>query len=263
MIPKVIHYCWFGQNSLPAEYKEYMQSWKKYCPDYEIVEWNEDNFDVTENMYCLEAYQAGKWAFVSDYARLKIIYDNGGVYLDTDVELLKDITPLIADGVGFIGFQNPIEATTGLGFAASSHNRCVKAMLDIYKNRHFLFIDGKKKTIPCPAANTVGLIGCGLRVGNPWCNGIQMLQGIRVYPESYFNPLNRDTQELKITPNTYMIHHYAATWLGENHDKKKKIKRLFPKKFLNKRTERIARRDIVLIMRELESGGKNTEKDRI
>lgn len=108
MIPKIIHYCWFGGNPLPEQYKKYMESWKKYCSDYEIVEWNESNFDVTQNQYCYEAYQASKWAFVSDYARLKIIYENGGIYLDTDVELIKDVTPLVADGVGFIGFQNPI-----------------------------------------------------------------------------------------------------------------------------------------------------------
>ena len=108
MIPKIIHYCWFGGNPLPEQYKKYMESWKEYCPDYEIVEWNENNFDVTKNQYCYEAYRASKWAFVSDYARLKIIYENGGIYLDTDVELIKDVTPLVADGVGFIGFQNPI-----------------------------------------------------------------------------------------------------------------------------------------------------------
>ena len=116
MIPKVIHYCWFGRNELPEKHKEYIATWKKYCPDYEIVEWNEDNFDVSCNQYCAEAYSAKKWAFVSDYARLKIIYDNGGIYFDTDVEVIKNMSPLVFNDIGFLGFQNSMEITTGLGF---------------------------------------------------------------------------------------------------------------------------------------------------
>ncbi len=94
MIPKIIHYCWFGGKPLPDEVKKYMETWKKYCPYYEITEWNESNFDVNQNQYCREAYEAGKWAFVSDYARLKILYDYGGIYMDTDMEVCKAIRPL-------------------------------------------------------------------------------------------------------------------------------------------------------------------------
>lgn len=256
MIPRKIHYCWFGENPLPEQYNKYMQSWKKYCPDYEIVEWNETNFDVTQNQYCHEAYLASKWAFVSDYARLKIIYENGGIYLDTDVELVKDITPLVTDGVGFIGFQNPIEATTGLGFAAAPHNAVVKAMLDIYENRSFVRPDGTYNVIPCPAANTVGLIHCGLKVGKPWCNQVQVLENMRVYPEEYFNPLDNDTQKLSITENTYMIHQYAATWLGNSHNVKKKIKMLFPTVILKGHTQRIARNHLKTVEEEF----RRTEK---
>ena len=131
MIPKIIHYCWFGGNSLPLNYQSYMESWKKNLPDYEIKCWNEDNFDVTQNLYCKEAYEHKKWAFVSDYARLKVIYDYGGIYLDTDVEVVKDLITLITNGVGYIGFQNSEEVNTGLGFAAAPHNLCIKSMLDI------------------------------------------------------------------------------------------------------------------------------------
>ena len=94
MIPKMIHYCWFGGNPLPDEVKKYMETWKKYCPDYEIKEWNERNFDVNQNQYCSEAYEAKKWAFVSDYARLKILYEHGGIYMDTDVEVCKPLDHL-------------------------------------------------------------------------------------------------------------------------------------------------------------------------
>lgn len=251
MIPKIIHYCWFGGNPLPEQYKKYMESWKEYCPDYEIVEWNENNFDVTKNQYCYEAYQASKWAFVSDYARLKIIYENGGIYLDTDVELIKDVTPLVADGVGFIGFQNPIEANTGLGFAAAPHNPVVKAMLDIYENRSFVNADGTYNDIPCPAANTIGLIRCGLKVGKPWCNQVQHLQGMCVYPEEYFNPLDNDTQKLNINEHTYSIHQYAATWLGKDYSIRKKIKQLLPNAFLRWRTEKVAQKHLRKIENEI------------
>ena len=253
MIQKKIHYCWFGENPLPELYKKYMQSWKKYCPEYEIIQWDETNFDVTQNQYCLEAYRAKKWAFVSDYARLKIIYENGGVYLDTDVELLKDITPLISNGIGFIGFQNPIEVNTGLGFAAPPHNEVVKAMLCIYEKRHFVLSDGTYKTIPCPVANTLGLINCGLKVNQPWYTRIQMLNGIKVYPEEYFNPLNNDTQKLNITPNTYMVHHYAATWVDNNQKLRKTIKRFIPAFILLKHTKNVARRNMQLLKDEIEN----------
>ena len=236
MIPKIIHYCWFGGNPMPEQYKKCMQSWKKYCPDYEIVEWNESNFDIAQNQYCSEAYAAKRWAFVSDYARLKIIYENGGIYLDTDVELVKDITPLVTDGVGF---------------AAAPHNAVVKEMLDIYENRYFVRSDGTYNAIPCPAANTVGLIRCGLKVGKPWCTRIQDLQGIRVYPEEYFNPLDNDTQKLKLTENTYSIHQYAATWLGENYNIRRKVKQMFPATILRWRTEMIAKKHVKKIEDEI------------
>lgn len=254
MIPKTIHYCWFGETPLPEQYRKYMESWQRYCPDYKIIEWNESNFDTTRNRYCQEAYSAQKWAFVSDYARLKIIYECGGVYLDTDVELVKDITPLVVDGIGFIGFQNPIEATTGLGFAAAPHNEVVKAMLDIYENRTFVLSDGTYNLIPCPAANTTGLISCGLKIDYPWCNRIQTLQGIAVYPEEYFNPLNYDTQKLNVTSNTYMIHHYSATWINNNRKIRKIAKQFLPSFLLQSHTKRVSKRDLQLIKEELLKG---------
>lgn len=105
MIPKIIHYCWFGGKPLPDEVKKYMETWKKYCPYYEITEWNESNFDVNQNQYCREAYEAGKWAFVSDYARLKILYDYGGIYMDTDMEVCKPLDRL-ASYAFWSGFES-------------------------------------------------------------------------------------------------------------------------------------------------------------
>ncbi len=94
MIPKKIHYCWFGGKEKPEDVKRYIASWKKYCPDYEIKEWNESNFDIHENDYCREAYEAKKWAFLTDYVRLKALYEEGGFYMDTDVEVVKSLDPL-------------------------------------------------------------------------------------------------------------------------------------------------------------------------
>lgn len=250
MIPKVINYCWFGGNKLPDEFQKYMASWRKYCPEYEIKKWDENNFDVYANQYCREAYKAQKWAFVSDYARLWIIYNYGGVYLDTDVEVLKPLDSLVSAGVGFIGFQNTEEVTTGLGFAAAPGNSVVKAMLDIYETRKFVLPDGNLNLVPCPAANTVALLDCGLKTGRQWSNTIQHLDGIDVFPVNYFNPLNRDTGELCISDNTFTVHRYAATWIGKS-DFKNIVKGFLPKWYLKRHTERIARRDIEKIRQEV------------
>lgn len=259
MIPKTIHYCWFGGNPLPEKYMQYMESWKTFCPEFEIKRWDESNFDVSMNSYCQETYEAKQWAFVSDYARLQIIYQNGGIYLDTDVELLKDLTPLIKDGIGFVGFQNPMEINTGLGFAAAPGNPCIKAMLDIYENRQFVLEDGSFNKIPCPAANTVGLLDQGLKIGKKWSKQIQHLKGLNVYPEEYFNPLNADTQKLTITSNTYTIHQYAATWFSSNAKQRQKLKKIIPDFLLNQRVIAISKRDIARVQQELQSGKHKKE----
>lgn len=254
MIPKVIHYCWFGYDQIPEKYIQYMKSWEKYCPDYEIKKWDISNFDCFANQYCKEAYEAKQWAFVSDYARLYIIYHYGGIYLDTDVELLQSLTPLIEDGDGFIGFQNPMEVNTGLGFAAAPSNDCIKKMLDIYETRSFHLSDGSLNRIPCPAANTVGLMDKGLKIGKKYSKNIQQLEGIRVYPEEFFNPLNADTQKLSITNNTYTIHQYTASWLENGSKVKQKIKKIIPDYFLNRRVMRISERDIAKVKEEIRIG---------
>lgn len=251
MIPKVIHYCWFGHNPIPKEYYSYMQSWQEKCPDYKIQRWDESNFDVAQNLYCKQAYARKKWAFVSDYARLKIIYEHGGIYLDTDVEVVKDLSPLIASGNGFIGFQNSEEATTGLGFAAEAKNPCIKAMLDIYEKRKFILDDGSLNLTPCPAANTVGLMKVGLRIGKNSSKLLQYLDGLTVYPEEYFNPVNSDTKKLNLTANTYTIHWYSASWFDQSAKKKQFLKKLIPNFILSYRSNRIARNDIDKIRREV------------
>lgn len=228
MIPKVIHYCWFGKQKLPEEYKKYMESWKKFCPDFEIIEWNEDNFDVLSNVYCYEAYIEKKWAFVSDYARLKIIYENGGIYLDTDVELIKPLEPLMKGSKAWIGFQNEEQVATGLGFAAEPLNCCIEEMLKLYGDRHFKREDGSLDLTPCPVMNTVALKRYGLKTGKKNCDTVQHFQNIDVYPICTFNPMNSDTRKLKITKNTYSIHHYTASWINPRRKRVQKIKKIIP-----------------------------------
>ena len=243
MIPKTIHYCWFGQAPLPDEYIAYINSWKKMCPECEIIEWNESNFDINQNMYCREAYKQKKWAFVSDYARLKIIYDHGGIYLDTDVEVIKSLDALIKDGNGFIGFQNEEEVNTGLGFAAPKGNACVKKMLEMYSRRHFVSKSGEFDLTPCPVSNTVALKELGLKTGKA-CYVKQRLNGITVYPPEFFNPISPETMKMTKTSRTYTIHHYSGSWTTS---KKRKLKFIFGKYFgslLEKRAIIISRIEI-------------------
>ena len=150
---------------------------------------------------------------------MKIIYEHGGIYLDTDVELLKPLFPMISKGIGFLGFQNEEEVNTGLGFAAPPYNSCVKEMMDLYRKRHFLKGNGEYDFTPCPVANTVALKRCGLYTGKKHCKGIQHLDALDVYPMTYFSPLNPDKMRLRISSETVAIHHYTASWYSVNQKK--------------------------------------------
>ena len=206
-IPKVIHYCWFGKGKMPKLAKKCIKSWKKYCPDYEIICHNEDNFDLSQNRYLNEAYKAGKWAFVSDYARLKIIYDNGGIYLDTDVELIKPIEDLVKLK-GFMGFDEKGIVATGLGFGAEKGNKIVYEFLKDYDDIPFVLPDGSYDLTPCPDRNTEALKRLGMDIKNK----SQTFMDITFLPDEYLCPMNYYTGKKTITENTYSIHHYSASW---------------------------------------------------
>lgn len=156
MIPKVIHYCWFGRNPKPELINKCIESWKKFCPDYEIKEWNEDNFDIHQCPYVEEAYECKKWAFVSDCARLKIIYDNGGIYLDTDVELLDSLDNILKYDF-FFAFEHEFRVNTGYGFGAKKMSPIVQEMLSFYLGKHFI-VDGKTDLTVCTISNTDALM---------------------------------------------------------------------------------------------------------
>ncbi|MFR1810092.1 MAG: glycosyltransferase family 32 protein [Terrisporobacter sp.] len=157
MIPKVIHYCWFGHNEKPELVKRCIESWKKYCPDYEIKEWNEDNFDINICKFTEEAYNKKKWAFVSDFVRLYILYNYGGVYLDTDVELKESINEWM-NNEGWLVFENENRINTGLGCASIKNNEIIKIMLEDYHDRSFLDINGNINMQVCTDINTEILI---------------------------------------------------------------------------------------------------------
>lgn len=210
MIPKTIHYCWFGGNPLPKLAIKCINSWKKYCPDFRIVEWNETNFDVNCCQYVKEAYCAKKWAFVSDYARFKILYEHGGIYLDTDVELLKPLKSLAERGA-FMGFENDSIKTVnpGLCLAAPAGLGIFEEIINGYHTRQFIYPD---KTI---SLTTVVDYTTDILKKHGLCNvsGIQSVAGVYIYPSEYFNPMNMDTGKLTITENTVSIHHFAASWV--------------------------------------------------
>ncbi len=220
-IPKIIHYCWFGNNEMPKLANKCIESWKKYCPDYEIICWNEENFDFSRNRYAREAYEAQKWAFVTDYVRLKVVYDYGGIYLDTDVELLKSIEPLL-EYKGFMGFEGSGLVGTGLGFGAEKGNEVIEALLKDYDNISFVLPDGSFDLTPCPDRNSNVLISLGMDLKKT----DQIFKDIRFLPEEYLSPMNYYTGKINITENTYSIHHYAASWTSAVSKRTVRVKRI-------------------------------------
>ncbi len=228
-IPKVIHYCWFGKGELPKIAKKCIRSWKKYCPDYEIVCWTEENFDLTQNRYMQQAYQAGKWAFVSDYARLKILYDHGGIYLDTDVELIKPIDDLLENS-GFMGFDEKGIVATGLGFGGEKGNAIVGEFLKDYEDIAFILPDGSYDLTPCPDRNTATLKRLGMDVSNT----NQTFMGTVFLPREYLCPMDYYTGKKTITDQTYSIHHYSASWTSSVTKRTTRIKRIIGVKLYDK-----------------------------
>jgi len=228
-IPKVIHYCWFGDSKLPKLAEKCIKSWKKYCPDYKIICWNNENFDITSNQYVYEAYKAGKWAFVSDYVRLKVIYDNGGIYLDTDVELIKPIDKLL-ENRGYMGFDEKGIIATGLGFGAEKGNKLIGEMLKDYDNIPFLLPDGTYDLTPCPDRNTDTLKRLGMDINNK----SQVFMDTVFLPKEYLCPMDYYTGKKSITKNTYSIHHYCASWTSSVTKRTTKIKRIIGVKMYDK-----------------------------
>ena len=209
MIPKTIHYCWFGHNSLPESAQKCISSWRKFFPDYEIKEWNEDNFDVNSIPYTREAYEAKKYAFVSDYARFWILFHYGGLYFDTDVEIIKPMDDIIERGP-FMGVEVPdkMMVAPGLGLGVNPGHELYEVFLDRYATLSFRNTDGSLNQKTIVAYTTEVLVEQGLRK----TEGIQQVAGVWIYPADYFNPMDSLTGKLKITENTRSIHWYMNSW---------------------------------------------------
>lgn len=213
MIPKTIHYCWFGRNPLPESAQKCIASWRKFFPDYEIKEWNEDNFDVNIIPYTKEAYEAKKYAFVSDYARFWILYHYGGLYFDTDVEVIKSMDDIVERGP-FMGIEVPAKVgeypkvAPGLGLGVSPYHGLYQALLEKYATLRFRNEDGSLNQKTIVIYNTEVLREQGLRPTNE----LQEVAGVWIYPADYFNPLDSLTGKLNLSDNTRSIHWYMNSW---------------------------------------------------
>lgn len=226
MIPKVIHYCWFGKNPLPEMAKKCIGTWKKYCPDYEIIEWNEENFDIHYNDYVKEAYEAGKWAFVSDVVRLYVLVKYGGIYMDTDVEVIRSLDDLLQyEAVS--GFESFNKIPTGL-MASQMGNEFFKELLHDYDDAHFICKDGSYDT----TTNVIRITEHCMKYGLILNNCKQTINSFTIFPSDYFCPKNYETKEIQLTKNTYVIHHFDGSWLSEEQKYALELKRKL-KKFVS------------------------------
>ncbi len=224
---KVIHYCWFGRNQFPILAKKCMQSWKKFFPDYQIIEWNETNLNLEINQYVKEAYKVKKWAFVSDYFRFWILYQYGGMYFDTDVEVIRDFSPLLNENQAICGFESKYGVNPGLIlYSACSRNSIFKEVLESYRTDKFILPNRifNEKTIVVRFTDILRTHGLKL-------NGEKQTIGkLSVFPKEYFCPLAHPSRKLTLTNHTYTIHHFQGSWVSEEKQHEQKIYQDYYKK---------------------------------
>ncbi len=207
MIPKIIHYCWFGRGNKGELAQKCINSWKKYLPEYKIKEWNEDNFNVSDFPYAKEALESHKYAFVTDIVRLYALYNEGGIYMDTDVEVCKSFNPFL-NHVMFSGFESDGYVPTGM-MAAEKGSKWAKELLEQYNNRHFIREDGSFDLTTNTKVITEYMVKKGLILNNKY----QDFPGFcTMYPTDYFCPKDHETGLIKCTKNTVCIHHFAGSW---------------------------------------------------
>lgn len=209
MIPKIIHYCWFGRGEKPELALKCIESWKKYLPDYELNEWNEDNFDISQNRYVREAYDNRKFAFVTDYVRLYALYIEGGIYMDTDVEVLGNFDKFLHHHA-FSGFETDGNVPTGM-MAAEKGSVWAKELLDQYQDRAFVQPDGSFDMTTNTTVITNYMISKGLILNNQYQDFPELCT---MYPSAYFCPKDHRTGKIRCTKNTVCIHHFAGSWLN-------------------------------------------------
>lgn len=213
-IPKIIHYCWFGRNPKPKLAEKCIKSWQKFCPDYEIMEWNEDNFDVSSAPeYVQQAYEVGRWAFVTDYVRLKAMLQYGGIYMDTDVEVIKPLDKYLQHRA-FAGFETPGRVQTGL-LACEKGFPLFREFISYYDTASFFRQDGTHDTTTNVEILTEICVCHGLKLDGSY----QEVDGFAVYPTEVFCPVDYDTEKLHKTRKTVVIHWFAASWHTEEEER--------------------------------------------
>lgn len=226
-IPKVIHYCWLSGEKFPVLIQKCIDSWREKLPDYEIKCWSTENFDVNICQYTKEAFQEKKYAFVSDYVRLYALYNEGGIYLDSDIEVLRKFDDLL-DNTAFTCFENNHSVAAWI-FGSVKGNPLFKKFLDYYTGKSFILPNGKYDLTPNPLPIT-----CICQKEGLILNGKQQkLKDIMIYPKEYFCPYNTATEQLDITENTYAIHYFNGAWISESKKqvvvKRKKIVKKYGK----------------------------------
>lgn len=217
-IPTTIHYCWFGGNALGDDERACIGSWREHCPDWEIKQWDESNFDVRCNDFVQGAYEREKWAFVSDYARFRVLYDEGGVYLDTDVELLRSLDALLSRAP-YMGFERDADerarvmgtVNPGLGMAFPPHHPFVKSVLDVYED---IVFPQEGNLGDCTVVEVVTSLLA--KQGMKAVEGCQVVAGVTLLPRCYLDPMDRWTGDVDITPDTVSIHRYSASWVSRS-----------------------------------------------
>jgi mannosyltransferase OCH1-like enzyme len=213
-IPKIIHYCWFGRNPYPELIIKCIQSWKTILPDYKIIEWNEDNFEISSNQYIEEAYRTKKWAFVSDYVRLYAIFTYGGVYFDTDVEILKPLDRFLSDKA-FSGFESRDTVSTAMMGCQKEHS-LIGEMMHYYDDKHFINKDGTFNTAPNVVIITKILSQYGLKLNGKF----QIINYFVLYPQIYFCPNSFLRVFNRVSSKSYAIHHFDSSWKNRKSNQK-------------------------------------------
>lgn len=220
-IPRTIHYCWFGKGEKPRKLKKCMASWKKNLPDFEFVEWNESRFDVEALPYTAEAYKAGKYAFVSDVARLYGLVEMGGIYLDTDVEVIRPLDRFLHHSA-FSGFEDGVHLQSGTMGAQKGHP-WFKELLAEYEERKFILEDGSFDMTTNTSMMTRNAKGHGLSLDGSF----QILDnGVVFYPRTYFSPYDYINGGNYLSENSYTIHHYAGSWMPAHVRWRSEVKRV-------------------------------------
>ncbi len=233
MIPKIIHFIWLGKKQMPEEHQNYVKKCKEVMPNYNVMIWNEDNFDFSNCKYAMEAYNSKKYGFVADYIRISVLEKYGGIYLDTDVEVIKPFDDLL-NCTFFTCFENDAYVQTAI-LGAEKNNQLIKDMKSFYENKNFI-INKKPDLTPNPFYFTYFLYkNYNLELYNKQQTLKKDKDILNIFPCDYFAPINFTTKKLTITENTYAIHHFANSWQGKKQRKEEKFTymayKIFGKKF--------------------------------